>query len=90
MRAAEPLARRAQCTKAQDCLLRSLCAQASHDHAQPVVSTPSRNCKTGLEGVFKMQGMLNKIVVWLRAGYPKDAPQFGHAALVALCPASRG
>ena len=33
-------------------------------------------------------GMLNKIVGWFRAGYPTDAPQFGHAALVALCPAA--
>ena len=30
---------------------------------------------------------LNKVVAWFRAGYPTDAPQFGHAALVALCPA---
>jgi hypothetical protein len=32
-------------------------------------------------------GKLNKVVAWFRAGYPTDAPQFGHAALVALCPA---
>jgi hypothetical protein len=30
---------------------------------------------------------LNKFVAWFRAGYPTDAPQFGYAALVALCPA---
>ncbi len=33
-------------------------------------------------------GMLNKIVGWFRAGYPTDAPQFGHVALVALSPAA--
>jgi len=33
-------------------------------------------------------GMLNKFVAWFRAGYPMDAPQFGHTALVALCPAA--
>jgi hypothetical protein len=33
-----------------------------------------------------MNGMLNKIVAWFRAGYPTDAPQFGHAAVLALCP----
>jgi hypothetical protein len=33
-----------------------------------------------------MNGMLNKIVAWFRAEYPTDAPQFGHAALLALCP----
>jgi hypothetical protein len=32
-----------------------------------------------------MNGMLNTVVAWFRAGYPTDAPQFGHAALVALC-----
>jgi len=32
-------------------------------------------------------GTLNKFVAWFRSGYPADAPQFGHAALVALCPA---
>jgi len=31
-------------------------------------------------------GMLNKIVGWFRAGYPQDAPQFGHVAVIALCP----
>jgi hypothetical protein len=34
------------------------------------------------------KGMLTKVVGWFRAGYPMDAPQFGHAALVALCPAA--
>jgi hypothetical protein len=33
-------------------------------------------------------GMLNKTVAWLRAGYSPDASQFGHVALVALCPAA--
>ena len=33
-----------------------------------------------------MNGMLNKIVGWFLAGYPTNAPQFGHAALLALCP----
>jgi hypothetical protein len=33
-------------------------------------------------------GMLSNFVAWLRAGYPAQAPQFGHAALVALCPAT--
>jgi len=32
-----------------------------------------------------MNGMLNKVVAWCRAGYSTDAPQFGHAALLALC-----
>jgi|KBSMisStandDraft_5_1062788.scaffolds.fasta_scaffold152673_2 hypothetical protein len=31
-----------------------------------------------------MNGMLNKVVGWFRAGYPTDAPQFGHTALLAL------
>jgi hypothetical protein len=31
-----------------------------------------------------MNGMLNKVVAWFRAGYPTDGPQFGHAALLAL------
>jgi hypothetical protein len=30
---------------------------------------------------------LNKVVAWFRAGYATDAPQFGHTAIVALCPA---
>jgi hypothetical protein len=34
------------------------------------------------------KGMLTKVVGWFRAGYPTDAPQFGHATLVALCPAA--
>lgn len=29
---------------------------------------------------------LTKVGAWFRAGYPTDAPQFGHAALIALCP----
>jgi hypothetical protein len=33
-----------------------------------------------------MNGMLKKVVAWFRAGYPTDAPQFGHAALLALLP----
>lgn len=33
-----------------------------------------------------MNGMLNKVVAWLRAGYATDAPQFGYAALLSLCP----
>ncbi|HTQ16290.1 hypothetical protein [Mycobacterium sp.] len=32
-------------------------------------------------------GMLNKAIAWLRAGYSPGAPQLGHVALVALCPA---
>jgi Protein of unknown function (DUF3349) len=32
-----------------------------------------------------MNGMLNKVVAWFRAGYPTGAPQSGHAALLALC-----
>lgn len=32
-------------------------------------------------------GTLTKFVAWFRAGYPTNAPQFGYAALVALCPA---
>jgi hypothetical protein len=33
-----------------------------------------------------MNGILNKVVAWFRAGYPTDAPKFGHAALLAMCP----
>jgi hypothetical protein len=43
-----------------------------------------------MNGTTLRSGMLNKIVGWFRAGYPTDAPQFGHAALVALCPAAAG
>ena len=32
-----------------------------------------------------MNGMLNKVAAWFRAGYPTDSPQLGHAALLALC-----
>jgi hypothetical protein len=35
-------------------------------------------------------GMLNKTVRWIRAGYSPNAAQFGHIALVALCPAAGG
>lgn len=35
-------------------------------------------------------GILKKTVSWLRAGYSPDAAQFGHVALVALCPAAGG
>jgi hypothetical protein len=31
-----------------------------------------------------MNGLLNKVAAWFRAGYPTDAPQYGHAALLAL------
>ena len=31
-----------------------------------------------------MNGILNKVVAWFRAGYPADAPRDGHAALLAL------
>ncbi len=38
--------------------------------------------------------MLNKTfsaaLAWLRAGYSPDASQFGHVALVALCPTTGG
>ena len=37
----------------------------------------------------QMNGMLNKIVAWFRAGYPMGAPQFGYVALAALSPAGR-
>lgn len=43
-----------------------------------------------MNGTTLRSGMLNKIVGWFRAGYPTDAPQFGHVALVALCPATAG
>ena len=33
-----------------------------------------------------MNAMLNKVVAWFRAGYPTAAPQFGHVALLAMCP----
>ena len=29
-------------------------------------------------------GILNRMIGWLRAGYPPDAPQPGHIALLAL------
>jgi hypothetical protein len=35
-------ARRAQCAKAENCLLRGLCAQASHDHGESVASSASQ------------------------------------------------
>ncbi len=43
-----------------------------------------------MNGTTLRSGMLKKIVGWVRAGYPTDAPQFGHVALVALCPATAG
>ena len=33
-----------------------------------------------------MNGMLNKIVAWFRAGYPTGAPEIGHVTLLALVP----
>jgi hypothetical protein len=39
-----------------------------------------------MNGTAVRSGMLNKIVAWFRSGYPQDAPQFGHVAVVALCP----
>lgn len=30
----------------------------------------------------------SRIIGFFRAGYPTDAPQLGHAALVAMCPAA--
>jgi hypothetical protein len=39
-------------------------------------------------GIAIRSGM-NKAVAWLRAGYSPDAPQFGHVALIALCPTAR-
>jgi hypothetical protein len=30
----------------------------------------------------------SRIVGFFRAGYPADAPQLGHVALIALCPAA--
>ncbi len=43
-----------------------------------------------MNGTMARSGMLNKAVAWLRAGYPPEAAQFGHVALVALCPAAAG
>ena len=37
-----------------------------------------------------MNATLKKVVAWFRTGYPSDAPQSGHAALFALCPAAAG
>jgi uncharacterized membrane protein len=33
-----------------------------------------------------MNGVLNKIVAWFRAGYPTGAPEVGHVTVLALCP----
>jgi hypothetical protein len=30
----------------------------------------------------------SRIVGFFRAGYPADAPQLGHVALIAMCPAA--
>ncbi len=40
-----------------------------------------------MNGTAVRSGMLNKFVAWFRAGYPTNAPQFGHVAVVALSPA---
>lgn len=52
------------------------------------VQTPPRARSSQMNRTTIRKGMLNKVVGWFRAGYPMDAPQFGHAALIALCPAA--
>jgi hypothetical protein len=44
------------------------------------------------KGVFKMKGhtFLSRIVEFFRAEYPANAPQLGHVALIAMCPAAAG
>lgn len=32
----------------------------------------------------------SRIIGFFRAGYPADAPQRGHVALIAMCPAAHG
>ena len=32
--------------------------------------------------------LFSRIVGFFRAGYPADAPQLGHVALIAMCPAA--
>jgi hypothetical protein len=54
------------------------------------LQTTPRKGSIHTNGATLRSGMLNKIVGGFRAGYPTDAPQFGHAALVALCPATAG
>jgi hypothetical protein len=41
---------------------------------------------------IKMNGhtFFSRIVEFFRAGYPADAPQLGHVALIAMCPAAAG
>jgi hypothetical protein len=43
-----------------------------------------------MKGNMIRSGLLNKTVAWLRGGYSTEAGQFGHVALVALCPAPAG
>ena len=39
---------------------------------------------------MKKHTFLSRIVKFFRAGYPADAPQLGHVALIAMCPAAAG
>jgi hypothetical protein len=39
---------------------------------------------------MKRGRFLSRIVGFFRAGYPADAPQLGHVALIAMCPAAAG
>jgi hypothetical protein len=39
---------------------------------------------------MKRQSFLSRIVGFFRAGYPADAPQRGHVALIAMCPTAAG
>ena len=45
---------------------------------------------TSLQGSIKMNGhtFFSRIVGFFRAGYSADAPQLGHVALIAMCPAA--
>jgi hypothetical protein len=39
---------------------------------------------------MKRNTFTSRIVKFFRAGYPADAPQFGHVALIAMCPSAAG
>jgi len=52
------------------------------------VQKPTRKRSIHMNGTTVRSGMLNKIVAFWRAGYAPDAPQHGHIALLAMCPAA--
>jgi hypothetical protein len=72
-----------------------LCAQASHDRHDWVIvaaqaETIGSNRNTTCRGSIKLNGqtLFSRIVGFFRAGYSADAPQLGHVALIAMCPAA--